>query len=534
MSAQTRRAARSCYRAVAVLPLVAVTLAGCGSTSLRQNSPQAGGLDTQVGVGGLDGTSVDRSGQSLGGDSNYPGGSSIGGSTGSGGTLGSTGGATGTTGGTSFGGSGAGGGGGTGASGTNASSAKPIRMGFPSADVSAIFAAFGKSEDAPSDINAGTKAMVKYINDHGGVFGRKIVPYFHNVDATGDASTEAQKACQDFTQDNKVDIVVDGLGSAPLAQCLAKSNIADMGTTNWLPDAADLAAGPNWMIPTAMRVDRQMQGLLRAMASAGKLVKGDKVGVMVEDCPYGHRTYDNVIVPLLKQFGATATQSSVKCLTNLAQDVATITNDVQRAVLAFNSAGVTDVIALHNAEAFLVSNFTQNAKQQNYFPKYFVTSNAYPWQNSHSEATIKIDPSALPKMSGAGWLGLLDVGANFKPTAAQKAAQAVCTKIEPTQAGATSQDAYAKPFRQNIFFSGCHGLFTAVAVMNAAGGSLNYQALRSAYASLKQQHYVSAVLSEGSIGGSADTQDGPGTVRPFAWDAKRQTFDYTGAPVSVS
>jgi ABC-type branched-subunit amino acid transport system substrate-binding protein len=415
-----------------------------------------------------------------------------------------------------------------------AASKKPIRVGFPGADVTAIFAAFGKADDAPSDVWAGTKALIKYINDHGGIGGRPISPVFHNVDATGDAATEAQKACQDFTQDNKVDVVVDGLGSAPLATCLEHAGIADFGTTNWLPDAADLAKAPNWMIPTAMRIDRQIKGLLEASVASGRLKKGDKLGVMVEDCPYGHRTYDNIVVPFAKQLGVTVSQSSVKCLTNLVQDLAPVTNDVQRATLAFSSTGVNHVIALHVAEAFLVSNFTQNAKQQNYFPKYLVTSNAYPWQNSQSQATIKIDPSALPNMSGAGYLPLLDIGGNYKASGAQKAAQDICTKIDPTQAGAKDLDAYEKPFRQNLFFSGCGGLFIVKATIEAAGLNLDYRALRPAYAALKRQGFVSTVLNSGRIGGPGDVTDGVGFMQPFAYDTTRKTFLFTGAAVPVS
>ena len=290
----------------------------------------------------------------------------------------------------------------------------------------------------------------------------------------------------------------------------------------------------NWMIPTVVYADRLFKGLLEASLDTGRLKQGDALGVMVEDCPYGHRIYDNLIVPFAKQHGLKVSQSSVKCLTNLVQDIAPITNDVQRATLAFASTGVTHVIAVHNAEAFLVSNFTQNAKQQKYFPKYLVTSNTYPWQNSQSEATIKIDPSALPNMSGAGYLPYLDIGANYKSSGAQKAAQDVCTKADPSQAGARDVEGYQKPFRLNLFYSGCGGLFIMKATIEAAGMNLDYRALRTAYAALKRQGFVSTMLNGGRVGGPANVTDGVGFMQAFAYDTTRKTFLFTGAPRAVA
>jgi hypothetical protein len=509
-------------RSTAVVVLLALTLTGCGSTALRgsraagtqglDSGPQAPGASESL-DGTTGGTTTGTTGSTTGGTLDGTTGGATGGTT-SGAAIGTTGGST--------------------TGGVKSSSKKPLRVGFPGADVTAIFAVFGKSEDAPSDIWAPTKSMIKYINDHGGVGGRPIVPVFHNVNATGDAATEGQKACQDFTQDHKVEVVLDGLGSPVLAACLQQAGIADFSSTNWLPDAADLAKYQNWMIPTGMRIDRQIDGLLRASAAQGRLKKGDKLGVMVEACPYGQRTYNNIVVPYAKELGVTVTQSSVKCLENLVQDLAPVTNDVQRATLAFNSAGVTHVVALHVAEAFLVSNFTKNASQQKYFPKYLVTSNAYPWQNSQSEATIQISQDALPNMSGAGYLPYFDIGANFKPAGPQKAAQAICDKADPSQAGAKDVEGYQRPFRLNLFYSGCSGMFVMKATIEAANMNLDYRALRGAYAGLKQQGHVSTVLNGGRLGGPAGVTDGVGFMQPFAYNPSRKTFLFSGALVPVA
>ena len=510
-------------RAAAVAAALALALTGCGSTALRGS--RAGGGALTVSGTGDDG----QQGQGGTGSSGLPalGTSSTGAvaSTGSAGSSGATGGTGGAGSGSATGFSG------SSTTGMKAGSSRVIRVGVTTANIAAIAAAFGKKPDDTSNDNP----FIDYLNKHGGIAGRKIVPVYYQADSSQDASTSAQAACATFTQDNKVDVVVDGvIGGDVLPTCLQQKGIAEFTSANTSLDTVSLSSHPNMFNPSSMAIDRQMRALLQISAARKNLKAGAKLGVMVENCPAYVRTYNNVVVPMAKQLGVTVTQSSVKCVTNLVEDLGPLTNDVQRAALTFASNGVTHVMAISVAEAFVIGNFTTNASQQKYYPKYLVTTNAYPWGNSQSDATVKISPDALPNMTGMGYIPLLDVGTNARPNAAQKARQAMCTKADPTQIGAQSDTTTGKSFKQSVFFTNCETVYIMKAAVEASGLDFDYRALSKAYYALKQRGQVSADLNNGVIGGPASALDGVGYVQPFAYDTGRKTFDYVAPSVAVS
>jgi hypothetical protein len=405
-------------------------------------------------------------------------------------------------------------------------------VGETQANTAAIAAAFGQKPSAQPASNP----IIAYLNKHGGISCHKIVEIVYTADSSSDASTSAQAACATFTQDNKVDVVLDSvIGGDILPACLQRKGIAEFTAQNTSLDSVNMGSHPNEFSPSSMYVDRQIKALVQVSGQRNALKAGDKLGVMVENCPSYVRTYNNVVVPMAKRLGVTVTQSSVKCITNLVEDLGPATNDVQRAALTFSSSGVNHVMAVSNAEAFLIATFTTNAHQQKYFPKYLVTTNAYPWNNSQSDSTVKISDDALPNMTGVGYIPLLDVGSNARPTPAQKARQAMCTKIDPTQGGSDQANPPSnKPFRQSIFFTGCDMVLIMKDVVEAAGLNFDYRVLSKAYYALKRSGQVSADLNNGVIGGPASATDGAGFVQPFAYDTGRKTFAYVGPSVAVS
>jgi hypothetical protein len=509
--------------------LLVLGLTACGSTALRGGSAPAGvaGLDTANGTTtGGDVTAAPGVGTTEG--TSTGGTTTAGGAQGAFGTSGAT---SGTTSGAAVSTTGTGETPGSRVPATTTK--KPLRVGVFGVDVTAIYAVFGKSEDAPDDFYAPYRAMAKYINDHGGVGGRQMVLLTHTADSAGDANTEGQKACAAFTQDNKVDIVYDYAGSPVLAACLQKAGITSVGGGNYAMDGVETNTYLNWLMPASMRIDRLMRSLLEVSSARGTLKRGDKLGVMVDSCPYGPRVYNNVIVPFAKKLGVGVVQSSITCVDNLVEDLGPVTNDVQRAALSFSSSGVTHVIGLHGAEAFIIANFTTNASQQRYFPKYLVTSNAYAWQNSQSDAVIKISPDAVPHMSGVGFLPFFDVGPHAQFGAAQKQAQAVCTKADPSQFGAAAKNDNGKWFALNTFYSQCSAFFLIKDVIEAAGMRLDPHSLLEAFSVLKSRAAVSAVFNNGRLGGPAGSTDGSGFVQAFVYD-KQKTFVYAGSPIPVS
>jgi hypothetical protein len=332
-----------------------------------------------------------------------------------------------------------------------------------------------------------------------------------------------------------VDIVVNtGVGGETLPSCLARAGVSMIG--GQVTDTGDMRRLRNMFMPNAIRVDRMFAGLLRLSAQRGLLPKGSKLGVIVEDCTWGNRTYDNTVVPLAKELGVTLVKGTHRCVQNIVADLGPVTNDMQREALRFASSGVTHVVFVSYAEAFVVSRFTNQANDQKYYPKYFVTSNAYPHNDTRSDATIKHHETALPNMTGYGYNPLLDVGPlSVTPdTPGQKAAQDRCRRADPKEgiyAKDRGTDGYW--FSVGVIRGYCDAFFVLKATLETNGVRFGLGDFTRGYQNALGGKLSSTMNAGGFFRVPKDGIDGIGLVRPFAWDAARKQFAYSGAAVPV-
>src|SRR5436190_2714181 len=71
-------------------------------------------------------------------------------------------------------------------------------------DTASADAALGAAGANPGDTKAETEAVLNYINGHGGIAHRKVVPVWYRLNLNQPISTSAESACQTWTQDHKV------------------------------------------------------------------------------------------------------------------------------------------------------------------------------------------------------------------------------------------------------------------------------------------------------------------------------------------
>lgn len=508
--------------------LLAASLGACGSTALKTaggpGAPQAGGNNDGLTVteGPLGGTTGSGAAPGSGAGNSSTSGSSPTGSTGTSGTSGTPGGA-GTTGGSS---------GGLQPP-TAAGPARPVKIGITYPDTAALAAAFGQES---SDAKSIMEKIVNYINKTGGIAGRKIEPVWHKVDLAEDASTAGQRACTALTQDNKVDIVINGgvIGDT-LPACLASAGVAVIDGAGSV-DGVDEKRLRNRFAPAYIRLDRSVLGILNVSADRGLVKRGDTLGVLVEDCPGQNRIFTNIIQPRAQQLGLKVVQGTHKCVQNLVSDLGPVTNDAQREAVRFNGAGVTHVLMISGPEAFVLSQFTATASQQRYLPKYFVSSNAYPYNNTRAGAIVKIAEDARPNMTGAGTIPFLDVGIDARPAnAAQQAAQTRCKKADPKEGTTAAEtDPEQKAFTRSTYYSMCDMFYATKGILEANGVRFSLSDVtRGFQVGLSGNRTASANLSGGFFGTATNRLDGIGFVRPFAWDAKRGGPVYTGGAVPI-
>lgn len=108
---------------------------------------------------------------------------------------------------------------------------KPVLIGYSTADeANSNSTSSGVSGFSTGDQTAQVRAMTKYINDHGGILGRKITLVGYNFNTTQYASNPdglSQAACDFWTQDNHVFAVLNttGGGTPVLLKCLAQRKV---------------------------------------------------------------------------------------------------------------------------------------------------------------------------------------------------------------------------------------------------------------------------------------------------------------------
>ena len=418
---------------------------------------------------------------------------------------------------------------GVGAPGAVAKPGAPIRLGVVQGDASALLAAFGAQ--GPADAFGPVKRLVAYLNGHGGIAGRRIEPVYVLVDATNpDGASEAQRACAALTQDHHVDVVLaGGMLSDVFLSCLQQKGVSSFDTTPWLWDHVQLALHPNVYAIDALSEERYAAALVNVALDRGVLKQGDTLGVLTEDCPWGPRVYNNTVVPLAKSHGVKTEMATFKCAQSLSGTaVAQATSDAQQAVLKFRTAGVTHVIVLTAAEGFIVVQFQNNAGGQKYYPKYLITSNAFPYNNGRRDGAVMFAADAVANMSGIGFKPYIDIGDKAKPgSTPQAAAQATCRRMDPQMGLAASTSDKTHWQQVDGFYSLCDTMLALKSVLELNGLRFGLSDVRRGFMQVLGQ-FVGAGNAGGRYDPISNRPDGIGQVQPFTWSTSENRFVYTG------
>jgi hypothetical protein len=408
----------------------------------------------------------------------------------------------------------------------------PIRLGIIGVDAGAIAGQFGKKAPDPFD---GIKPMISYFNAHEGIAGHALKPVYVRLDSKTDTEQAGQLACTALTQDNKVDLVLSlGFASETLYGCLKKEGVSIFSPGTWAADDQWLAQYPNVFLPVAMRADRYMPQMIASGVQRGTLKSGDKLGVLVEGCPWAERVYNNVIVPTAQKYGITTEKAAVTCITNIAADLATVTQDLTRDALQLATKGVTHVMALTAAEGFFDAFFSQVAGSQNYQPKYLVSSNANVFNTTDPKGTVHFSPDAVKNIIGIGWQPFMDLGSKARPAGtAQSAQQAACRQTDPTMGGALSDTTDGRYFKMGMFYATCDTLMAIKTVLLSNGNKFGIADMAVGFQTLLAKG-VSAFAAGGRYGGGAFRHDGLSVAQPLAYSTTTGRPAYTGSVFAVT
>jgi hypothetical protein len=289
-----------------------------------------------------------------------------------------------------------------------------IKIGFQiTGNLGAGFALVGASGDAPEE-RLIYEALVDWINNTGGLAGRKLVPVYHDTDPTGGTwSTQAAAACATFTEDNQVLLVGTSVvgGSDAMYNCLSAKGKPTIEQNLWLFDHKYYDGKPGLLYqPGRMSPDRWAKAYVDGLQEAGYFKGNPKLGLMRFDAPVFERISDNVLKPRMKAKGLEFTEEIAISSPESVAGFSSASSQISNAILRLRDKGVTHVMFLENA-GILPFLFMPAAESQGYRPRYGLSSNDIP-----ATQEGQVPPVQLVGSVGVGWLPGSDVSnENYPP-----------------------------------------------------------------------------------------------------------------------
>jgi hypothetical protein len=406
-SATRRRSALALLAAGSVLATVACgsTVQQSGATALGGGQQVPGAVDQGLAPVGPDGLALDPSG--VAGGTATDGGSSVGaalgasssGTTGSSGTVGSSGISGGSAQQPGAGGAGVGSAGG----GAPAAAAGPVGPGVTDKEIriglgfcndcAGANSAIGGGGDDPGDTRRYYNAVIKDLNARGGILGRKLVPVFHEVSASDNIDTSAQAACERWTSDQKVLIMV--FNREIVYECAAKAGAMVFGGGASGPVYDKY---PNLFAPAAIRLERLYDVTVKAMVRAGwhkpepRWPTG-KIGLITWDNNDYRFAMKNGYLKAMGQAGLKAEEVRYVAVPQSANSIADASAAVSNAVLSFREKGIDHVLIGDGPAGIfrgvgLTFLFLSNSQSQGYKPRYGFNSNNGPNFANHPKEQL--------------------------------------------------------------------------------------------------------------------------------------------------
>ena len=283
--------------------------------------------------------------------------------------------------------------------------ATTIKLGVNvSAPLGPAFAAVGFAGDpAATDERRIAEILVKYINSHGGLHGRKIIPVYNQYDAVGGGTWDslAAEACQRFVADEKVFAVISGhVGQTDsLLDCLAKGDTPLIQQNQWPYDGKYFNDFKNYLYqPSRMRPERFVPAWIKGLKDGGYFDAGAKVGIARFDSPVFARI-STLIKNELKKIGQKVLVEAVLHTPQSVSDFGRMASEFQSAVLKFRQADVDHVLFDEYAGEMPFFGLTV-AENQRYRPRWAFNStnltNTIQAQHDDRQLTGAVSVTWLP------------------------------------------------------------------------------------------------------------------------------------------
>jgi ABC-type branched-subunit amino acid transport system substrate-binding protein len=369
------------------------------------------------------------------------------------------------------------------------------------------------------DQEAQARAVVDYINEHGGVLGKQLRLVFHDDKSASDAANPdvtAAAQCTDWTQDRPVFAAVNVVAPRNRPSffgCMARARtpllVSDL-TQHTLQEIKTYA--PYLYLPGVAVTERWVPTWISRLQATGYFAGWNtstgtagaspvKIGLPYEDSARG-QIYLATVKRELARVGLRVDDAFAH-----SSDAQTYLREMPSMLLRFRSSNVTHVLQAQAAYFVL-----PQAEQQHYRPRWALTT-----MDALSSLTITTAPAAqLHGTLGVGWDPVTDVDTAHDPGPVS-ANQTLCQNIMKN-AGQQASSRLAA----TVQLVNCDTFFLLADALRRAG-SITPEALQRGVASLTE--FPSALTFVERYG--ADRYDGADAARDIAYDDPCSCFTYT-------
>jgi hypothetical protein len=326
--------------------------------------------------------------------------------------------------------------------------ASQILLGIEAAnDINQATATVGAKTDNPEEKDVAA-AVIGWINDHGGIAGRKVVYVRQQTDETsGTWAAHAQAACSNFAEDNHVFAAISSSvgGDDSLAGCMTNHRTPLVEQDFWPFDAGEYAQFGNFLYQPGRAIpERWTVGYVEGLFSH-HFFDGGKVGIIRFDKP----VFANMAASMRRQLGThgipVVDEQAVLTPGGVA-DFGAMGAQIGNAILTFRSKGVDRVLFAEWA-GILPFVMLAAADGQGYHPHYGFSS--------IDRANTQAGQSSASQLRGAlnvGWTPDEDVDISQDRRGGNAA---LCMQIAKEKGVAGSpggQRLYMQIFCDSIFF----------------------------------------------------------------------------------
>jgi hypothetical protein len=342
--------------------------------------------------------------------------------------------------------------------------------------------------------------VVKYINAHGGLGGRKVVPVYAQQSVVQYATAsgrqrQQQQACDTLTQDHHV-FFISGAGATEdlMLDCAVRTKTPLMANRIMAYPSEQVAASAYWYAPNGLTGEHRERALANELLDQGFFTPGAKVALMIEDRPGIRAGVARGMKPVLQAAKVDVVQEIVY------PDFLASPWDTY--ILRLKQLQVTHVVMSATSGASQSArSMMEKAESSAFRPRWGIASDNRPKDLFTQNAPVE----QLKRAQGMGWSQSEDIDLPSMRDSVTSSADAICRQIVPKAEGENR--------RANCeFFFFLKAVFDRMTVVSPEGFARAAESMGTGY--------VGLFTVNGTTRFGPGRHDGPETIQAFAFDPR--------------